>query len=158
LDKHTRPYSCGKCSRVNFPDKAGLQRHMKEKHGPLTEKFLCHEQTCPRHRRGFSRKRNLESHVRVRHEAPTSIETGAGLGANGTSAGDSFVSPGSSHIVEQTVDSQGDNGGLGASTEMERHKLKLMELELRQKGLEVCQREVDDDIQAVRRTMGLLFS
>jgi hypothetical protein len=47
---------------------------------------------------------------------------------------------------------------LGISAEMERHKLKLMELEVRKKELEVCQREVDDDIQAVRRTMGLLFS
>ena len=94
----------------------------------------------------------------MRHEAPRSIETGADPSANGTSTSDSFVSPASSCSVEQTVDGQGDNGGASASGEMERHKLKLVELEVRKKELEVCQREVDDDIQAVRRTMGLLFS
>jgi hypothetical protein len=67
MDKHTRPYKClnTSCGGINFGNKAGLLRHEREKHGLL--KNLCPISTCTRNRRGFSRKQNLNTHIKTQH-------------------------------------------------------------------------------------------
>ena len=67
MEKHTRPYTCEdpQCNGRTFGNKAGLQRHEREKHS--SEKFSCPVRSCPRSSRGFGRKRNLDLHISRRH-------------------------------------------------------------------------------------------
>ncbi|KAE8454094.1 hypothetical protein EG329_007872 [Mollisiaceae sp. DMI_Dod_QoI] len=67
LDRHNKPYICLELScNAIFGDKAGLQRHEREKHGNI--KFRCPLPSCQRSITGFARKRNLDLHIKNRHK------------------------------------------------------------------------------------------
>jgi len=83
-DKHTKPYSCteSSCEGLNFGDKAGLQRHEKERHGKHgATRYFCNVETCPRRLRGFPRKKNRDVHVRTCHNV--SSDAGAMVSGEG---------------------------------------------------------------------------
>ena len=74
MDKHTRPYVCEErgCEKINgFTYSGGLLRHQREvhkKHGGPKASWLCPYKDCKRSTGPeFSRKENLEEHLRRRH-------------------------------------------------------------------------------------------
>ena len=92
MDKHTRPYVCEEsgCEKIQgFTYSGGLLRHQREVHkqhgGPKAPK-MCPHRDCKRSTgTGFSRKENLQEHLRrvhrgvgaPDHEAATITGTGA---------------------------------------------------------------------------------
>jgi hypothetical protein len=147
MEKHTRPYICSNaaCNGADFGDKAGLQRHEKERHGPI--KFFCPVASCSRHRRGFPRKWNLDSHIAARHE-----ELGA-KGAKSATAVENSQSPNTEMEQPKTAD-EATNIANGTET----LSSKLEQLEIRKKELAESQAAVDADIRAVKRAMLLMTS
>ncbi|KAK5170403.1 uncharacterized protein LTR77_004991 [Saxophila tyrrhenica] len=75
MDKHDRPYRCPheECAKLQgFTYSGGLLRHEREvhnKHGGPKSKLVCPHVDCKRHTgKGFTRKENLNEHVRRVHE------------------------------------------------------------------------------------------
>ena len=76
MDKHTRPYVCEEpgCEKIQgFTYSGGLLRHQREVHkqhgGPKTPR-MCPHRDCKRSTgAGFSRKENLQEHLRRVHRA-----------------------------------------------------------------------------------------
>ncbi len=75
MDKHDRPYRCQReeCAKLQgFTYSGGLLRHEREvhnKHGGPKAKLVCPHPECKRHTgKGFTRKENLNEHVRRVHE------------------------------------------------------------------------------------------
>jgi len=79
MDKHNRPYICDEpgCETIRgFTYSGGLTRHQREVHhqhgGPKASR-MCPYPTCKRSTgRGFSRKENLQEHMRRCHKEPNS--------------------------------------------------------------------------------------
>jgi hypothetical protein len=144
MDKHTRPYTCldASCGGINFGDKAGLLRHEREKHGAL--KYLCPISTCTRNRRGFARKRNLDAHIKTRHRSTSSNVEGI---ANSPESIDSQELMDEDQTVAEETGVLGDMSGL---------RTKLHDLETRKRELAACQAKVEEDIQAIKRTIQLV--
>lgn len=74
MDKHDRPYRCDQpeCSKLQgFTYSGGLLRHQREvhkMHGGTGKQLFCPEKTCKRHTgSGFTRKENLQEHLRRVH-------------------------------------------------------------------------------------------
>ncbi|KAL8697124.1 MAG: hypothetical protein Q9201_007301 [Fulgogasparrea decipioides] len=74
MDKHTRPYICnlpGCEKNRGFTYSGGLSRHQREvhrQHGGPTACYKCPHQDCKRSTgSGFSRKENLQEHLRRVH-------------------------------------------------------------------------------------------
>ena len=87
MDKHERPYKCSfrGCEKIlGFTYQGGLSRHQREVHrvngGPSKELF-CPIFTCKRSANGggrcFTRKENLNEHLRRVHSAAGSTSTDA---------------------------------------------------------------------------------
>lgn len=85
MDKHERPYRCDRpeCSKLlGFTYSGGLLRHQREvhkMHGGTGKQLFCPETTCKRHTgSGFTRKENLQEHMRrVHRRTSTSISDGS---------------------------------------------------------------------------------
>jgi hypothetical protein len=157
MDKHTKPYICTEtsCTRPDFGDKAGLRRHQSEKHGKHgAVRYFCQLESCPRNRQGFARKKNRDLHVKTCHK------TSSWQGANDCSlvgdAEDFSKYPESSVGEVEMNDIQVENERSGGVGEMDGLRAKLRELEMRKRELAVSQARVDEDIQAVKRTMQLV--
>lgn len=74
MDKHDRPYRCphGSCAKLQgFTYSGGLLRHEREvhgKHGGPKSQLMCPNADCKRHSgKGFTRKENLNEHIRRVH-------------------------------------------------------------------------------------------
>ncbi|KAK5944568.1 hypothetical protein PMZ80_003850 [Knufia obscura] len=75
MDKHERPYKCSEptCEQnPGFTYSGGLLRHMREVHkkgvGPARRPLFCPHANCIRSTgEGFTRRENLEEHLRRRH-------------------------------------------------------------------------------------------
>ena len=75
MDKHERPYKCSEptCEQnPGFTYSGGLLRHMREVHkkgvGPARRPLYCPHANCIRSTgEGFTRRENLEEHLRRRH-------------------------------------------------------------------------------------------
>ena len=75
MDKHERPYKCNEptCEQnPGFTYSGGLLRHMREVHkkgvGPTRKPLFCPHANCIRSTgEGFTRRENLEEHLRRRH-------------------------------------------------------------------------------------------
>ncbi|KAL8709572.1 MAG: hypothetical protein Q9220_005664 [cf. Caloplaca sp. 1 TL-2023] len=74
MDKHTRPYVCNLpgCEKVRgFTYSGGLSRHQREvhrQHGGPRASYMCPHKDCKRSTgSGFSRKENLQEHIRRVH-------------------------------------------------------------------------------------------
>lgn len=75
MDKHERPYKCNEptCEQnPGFTYSGGLLRHMREVHkkgvGPTRKPLYCPHANCIRSTgEGFTRRENLEEHLRRRH-------------------------------------------------------------------------------------------
>lgn len=75
MDKHERPYKCNEptCEQnPGFTYSGGLLRHMREVHkkgvGPARRPLFCPHTNCIRSTgEGFTRRENLEEHLRRRH-------------------------------------------------------------------------------------------
>ncbi|KAK4945969.1 hypothetical protein LTR66_014335, partial [Elasticomyces elasticus] len=75
MDKHERPYKCNEptCEQnPGFTYSGGLLRHMREVHkkgvGPSRRPLFCPHANCIRSTgEGFTRRENLEEHLRRRH-------------------------------------------------------------------------------------------
>lgn len=113
MDKHTRPYICSEpgCEKIQgFTYSGGLLRHQREVHkqhgGPKAPR-MCPHRSCNRSTgTGFSRKENLNEHLRRVHrgvgvdgaegmEAGVGAGGGAGAGGSGCGAGGSGSASGS---------------------------------------------------------------
>jgi len=75
MDKHDRPYRCADpgCAKLQgFTYSGGLLRHEREvhgKHGGPKAQLMCPHEDCKRHSgKGFTRKENLNEHIRRVHE------------------------------------------------------------------------------------------
>lgn len=75
MDKHDRPYQCQhpSCAKLQgFTYSGGLLRHEREvhgKHGGPKSQLVCPYEDCKRHTgKGFTRKENLNEHVRRVHK------------------------------------------------------------------------------------------
>ena len=75
MDKHDRPYRCGhaSCAKLQgFTYSGGLLRHEREvhgKHGGPKAQLMCPHEDCKRHSgKGFTRKENLNEHIRRVHQ------------------------------------------------------------------------------------------
>ncbi|KAK5111061.1 hypothetical protein LTR85_012280 [Meristemomyces frigidus] len=75
MDKHDRPYRCPRpsCAKLQgFTYSGGLLRHEREvhnKHGGTKNTLMCPHEDCKRHvGKGFTRKENLNEHIRRVHE------------------------------------------------------------------------------------------
>jgi hypothetical protein len=143
MDKHTRPFTCMNpiCNGANFGDRAGLQRHEREKHQEA--KHFCQVSTCPRHRRGFARKNHLELHVAALHRSGASI----------SESPLSSAMSGKMDTIEEDQTEKEKSDEIGG--EIRGLKTKLTELEARRKLLVASQVKVEEDIQAVERTLQL---
>lgn len=135
-----KPYICGKghCKDVQLVDRPGWKRHLREVHGPKTH--YCHFTSCKRHTRGFSRQYNFFLHqkschgVRINHRPQrSSLSTPAEASNAGTGSETEVGS------LENAVD--GNRG---------------QELERKLRQLKAIRAEVDNDIAAIERTLGLL--
>ncbi|KAL8995857.1 MAG: hypothetical protein Q9169_004509 [Polycauliona sp. 2 TL-2023] len=81
MDKHTRPYVCNLpgCEKIRgFTYSGGLSRHQREVHrqngGPKAS-YMCPHSDCKRSTgSGFSRKENLQEHLRRVHRHVESLE------------------------------------------------------------------------------------
>ncbi|KAL8770623.1 MAG: hypothetical protein Q9209_003691 [Squamulea sp. 1 TL-2023] len=81
MDKHTRPYVCNLqgCEKVRgFTYSGGLSRHQREVHrqngGPKAS-YMCPHTDCKRSTgSGFSRKENLQEHLRRVHRHTEDVE------------------------------------------------------------------------------------
>ncbi|KAF2104055.1 hypothetical protein NA57DRAFT_50903 [Rhizodiscina lignyota] len=80
MDKHERPYRCERpeCSKLQgFTYSGGLLRHQREvhnMHGGTGKRLFCPEPNCKRHTgSGFTRKENLQEHMRRVHRRTESI-------------------------------------------------------------------------------------
>ena len=76
MDKHDRPYRCGhaSCAKLQgFTYSGGLLRHEREvhgKHGGPKAQLMCPHEDCKRHAgKGFTRKENLNEHIRRVHSS-----------------------------------------------------------------------------------------
>jgi hypothetical protein len=76
MDKHERPYKCAEpgCEKLQgFTYSGGLLRHQREVHkknGTAKATLFCPFPNCNRHTgQGFTRKENLNEHIRRRHVA-----------------------------------------------------------------------------------------
>ncbi|KXT03974.1 hypothetical protein AC578_9323 [Pseudocercospora eumusae] len=76
MDKHDRPYRCPhpSCAKLQgFTYSGGLLRHEREvhgKHGGPKAQLMCPHPTCKRHSgKGFTRKENLNEHLRRVHNS-----------------------------------------------------------------------------------------
>lgn len=76
MDKHDRPYRCPhpQCAKLQgFTYSGGLLRHEREvhgKHGGPKAQLMCPYEDCKRHAgKGFTRKENLNEHIRRVHES-----------------------------------------------------------------------------------------
>lgn len=74
MDKHERPYKCTEpgCEKLQgFTYSGGLLRHQREVHkknGTAKATLFCPDPNCNRHTgQGFTRKENLNEHIRRRH-------------------------------------------------------------------------------------------
>jgi hypothetical protein len=73
MDKHDRPYRCTHqdCAKLQgFTYSGGLLRHEREvhgKHGGPKSQLMCHYPDCKRKHKGFTRKENLNEHIRRVH-------------------------------------------------------------------------------------------
>ena len=74
MDKHDRPYACQhpQCAKLQgFTYSGGLLRHEREvhgKHGGPKAALMCPHEDCKRHSgKGFTRKENLNEHIRRVH-------------------------------------------------------------------------------------------
>jgi hypothetical protein len=157
MDKHTRPYSCQdpQCHGRDFGDKAGLQRHEKEKHG--IAKFCCPVLACSHSARGFGRKRNLDLHIASKHQAQV---TGVGPMTDGTTneeAGMGSTSRENTGTEESGTNIVGDVGLLVAPQGIESLRATLRELEARKTELAEGQAKVDAVINSLKRTMQLVL-
>ena len=155
MDKHTRPYSCQdpQCHGRDFGDKAGLQRHEKEKHG--VAKFCCPVLPCSRSSRGFGRKRNLDLHIASRHRAQV---TGVGQMTDETkNEGWSMTSASreTTGMEESSTKSVADVGLLVAPQGIESLRATLRELEAKKTELAEGQAKVDAVIDSLKKTMQL---
>ncbi|THV67185.1 hypothetical protein D6D28_07685 [Aureobasidium pullulans] len=75
MDKHERPYKCDKpqCAKLlGFTYSGGLLRHEREvhgMHGGPKEQLFCPIKHCKRHtEQGFTRRENLQEHLRRVHK------------------------------------------------------------------------------------------
>ena len=75
MDKHDRPYRCphASCAKLQgFTYSGGLLRHEREvhgKHGGPKAQLICPYEDCKRHSgKGFTRKENLNEHIRRVHQ------------------------------------------------------------------------------------------
>ncbi|PMD16780.1 hypothetical protein NA56DRAFT_302231 [Hyaloscypha hepaticicola] len=157
MDKHTRPYSCQvpQCHGRDFGDKAGLQRHEKEKHG--IAKFCCPVLACSRSARGFGRKRNLDLHIASKHRVQV---TGAGPMTDRTTneeASMGFASRENSEMEESGTKIVADLGLLVAPPGVESLRATLRELEAKKTELAEGQAKVDAVIDSLKRTMQLVM-
>lgn len=78
MDKHERPYKCNEpgCDKIQgFTYSGGLLRHQREVHkknATAREPLFCPETNCNRSSgTGFTRKENLNEHMRRRHNVGT---------------------------------------------------------------------------------------
>lgn len=157
MDKHTRPYSCQdpQCHGRDFGDKAGLQRHEKEKHG--IAKFCCPVLACSRSARGFGRKRNLDLHIASKHRAQV---TGVRPMTDGTTnEGESMTSASrdTTGMEESSTKIVADVGLLVAPQGIESLRVTLRELEAKKTELAEGQAKVDAVIDSLKRTMQLVL-
>ncbi|KAI9802680.1 MAG: hypothetical protein M1825_002702 [Sarcosagium campestre] len=90
VDTHDRPYKCmdSICSNLpGFTYPGGLQRHQKEVHhlhGGPPKALLCPHRSCTRSTGpSFSRKENLNEHLRRRHQPRDAQVTGSALQTQG---------------------------------------------------------------------------
>jgi len=74
MDKHKRPYKCllPRCENLQgFTYCGGLRRHEREVHdigeNDAYKRILCPIASCKRASNGFTRKENLEEHIRRMH-------------------------------------------------------------------------------------------
>lgn len=79
MDKHDRPYHCNypSCAKLQgFTYSGGLLRHEREvhgKHGGPKAQLMCPYDDCKRHSgKGFTRKENLNEHIRRVHQSKDS--------------------------------------------------------------------------------------
>jgi len=159
MDRHTRPYSCQepKCHGRDFGDKAGLQRHEKEKHG--SEKFCCPVRACPRSVRGFGRKRNLDLHISCRHATQMTGRVVVIEGTMNEEAG-MHSDPVKSNLIggeNPSMDSVGGLGLLVPPQSIESLRATLRELEVKKTELAEDQAKVDAVIDSLKRAMELVL-
>jgi hypothetical protein len=81
MDKHERPYKCTEpgCEKLQgFTYSGGLLRHQREVHkknGTAKATLFCPEPNCNRHSgTGFTRRENLNEHIRRRHVLQPAFE------------------------------------------------------------------------------------
>lgn len=90
MDKHDRPYRCEhqSCAKLlGFTYSGGLLRHEREvhgKHGGPKAQLMCPHEDCKRHAgKGFTRKENLNEHIRRVHDSkPQSAQPVAQISQN----------------------------------------------------------------------------
>ncbi|KAH9223708.1 hypothetical protein DL95DRAFT_440621 [Leptodontidium sp. 2 PMI_412] len=153
MDRHTRPYICteAKCNNLTFGEKAGLHRHRREVHG--LAKLFCPFPSCRRYSRGFPRQRNLDVHLKTQHK-------GLGLSEEGDvvlsdELQNSGFEGGEGEIGLITGGGEID-GGKMMCVDMSSLHLKLRELEVEKRELEICQSRVDEDILALKRVLQIV--
>jgi hypothetical protein len=106
-------------------------------------------ESCPRARKGFSRKRNRDGHARTHHQASPS----------GDIAVESVRGPeplGLASPVVSRVGEGADFGEVEIPDDISRLRVKLTELERQREELAMRQVLVEGDIQAVKRAMQLV--
>lgn len=132
MDKHTRPYICSEsgCEKIQgFTYSGGLLRHQREVHkqhgGPKAPR-MCPHRSCNRSTgTGFSRKENLNEHLRRVHRGvgvggAEGMEAGVGAGGGGGGSGSaSEVARRRSHDVLAQVQVQGRRKRVRADAEDE---------------------------------------
>ena len=99
-DKHARPYVCGEpgCEKIRgFTYSGGLLRHQREVHrahgGPRAPRFCPHRDCKRSSGPGFSRKENLNEHLRRVHRGVGLESVDSPSGSAATSGAPSVASP-----------------------------------------------------------------
>jgi hypothetical protein len=158
MDKHTRPYICNNsvCNSPKFSDKAGLQRHKREKHSGV--KFMCPWVECPRYRKGFARRIHLESHLGTRHGSSSASTEQPYAEQSDQVGGDSQSQQSIPETDLQGVEvsmerAESYNQGDG---EMNKLEGKLLEKEAEKKELVLALARKEADIRTLKRAIELV--
>jgi len=174
MDKHDRPYRCHhpQCAKLQgFTYSGGLLRHEREvhsKHGGPKSQMMCPHPECKRHTgKGFTRKENLNEHIRRVHSGKPQgskseeddarpgaedVETPATLSSVVVEMDELARSPAIHKRRRQETFSHGERSGTEDPEEMQQEIKRLrLDIESKDDRLRRMEAEMREQREIVRR-------
>ncbi|KAL8850630.1 MAG: hypothetical protein Q9221_004416 [Calogaya cf. arnoldii] len=157
VDKHTRPYVCNLpgCEKIRgFTYSGGLSRHQREvhrQHGGPKASYMCPHSDCKRSTgSGFSRKENLQEHLRRVHRHTGDVEV------DKTASQDKSIRVPAEPMVAQPKKRKRENDDDDDDDETEENNNLKEDLSAQVKRLRRELQEKDERLRKLEETVELL--